>query len=75
MTAEEKAEKDGKVEMVSNLHSLIVAAKKLNDVPSVTPSNKTKAVTGSAEMMKSSKIDDAEILLPVQQLPQNGWKS
>ena len=44
------------------MQSLIVAAMKINDVPSVPPSKKIKATIGSIESMKSSNIDDAKTI-------------
>ena len=59
-TSEEKAENDGKLEMVSELKYLIVASISVNDVPSIPPRNKINTSIGSAEAIKSTNIDDAE---------------
>ena len=62
MTAEEKSEKDGKAEMMSELRFLIVADMKGNTVPYVPPNKNTKTGIGISEAMKSDKIDDAETI-------------
>ena len=46
------------------MQSLIVAAMKRNDVPSVPPSKKMKSEIRSAELMNSAEIDDAKTLVP-----------
>ena len=55
LTAEEKAEKYGKAEMVSDIQSLIVDAMSVNDVPYVPLINNTKAAIGSAKAIKYAK--------------------
>ena len=62
MTAEEKAEKYGKAEMVSELKYLIVGVMSVNDVPSLPPSKNMKSATGKTESMKSAKVDYTETL-------------
>ena len=57
--------------MMSELHSFILDAMKVNDVPSVPPSKNMKAAIGSVEAVNFDEIDDAEILPSVRQLMKN----